>query len=408
MKTEEFDNDNVIDNNNIREHIGTESNATLLSGMEPFLVGLSPSFWAHTPMEINSIVVVGGASSSSQATTSSKVRPTANGGVLVYHGRPVSKCKLVGWIVSADHKGECHYYVVDDGTGLMDVLHFTEDEEALPPLLWPSEDAAAAVHPHYYNVGDIVSIFGKIIYMDGKVEIRASTMIAATPNDEIRHWQQTTTCHDQLSYSQQQLLLSRPLDVIAQLGSSIGDQIRNLANLPATDDSIGLWRLFGTSCPCIAGRIKDDLLYCKCIATVDSLDPNLTYRWQLLDRLLILQERHPSGPLQFPYESVAHDATICTGPTTASSAAPAAPTAATRMIRNAFRILRQDGILYLSDKDNDTYVLVSRSRVLEPFVRQTLAKFASQRPKFLEHVPSARLQIVRRSVLKNDEDETTE
>jgi Telomere regulation protein Stn1 len=395
MDTKEFDNDNVVDNNNIREHSGKESNATL-TGMEPFLVGLSPSFWAHAPMEINSIVVVGASSQDSRATTG-KVRPTTNGGVLVYHGRPVSKCKLVGWIVSADHKGECHYYVVDDGTGLMDVLHFTEDEEALPPLLWPSEDAAAAVvHPHHYNVGDVVSIFGKIIYMDGKVEIRASTMIAATPNDEIRHWQ--TTCHH--SYSQQ-LLLSRPLDVIAQLGSGIGDQIRDLANLPATDDSIGLWRLFGTSCPCIAGRIKDDLLYCKCIATGDTLDPDLTYRWQLLDRLLILQERHPSGPLQFPYETVAHDATICTGPTTAASAATAAPaTAATRMIRNAFRMLRQDGILYLSDKDNDTYVLVSRSRVLEPFVRQTLTKFASQRPKFLEHVPSARLQIVRRSVLK--------
>jgi hypothetical protein len=298
---------------------------------------------------------------------------------------------LVGWIVSADHKGECHYYVVDDGTGLMDVLHFTEDEEVLPPLLLSD----AAVHPNYYSVGDVVSIFGKIMYVGGKVEIRASTILEATPMDEMRHWQEC--CH---AAAQQ---LSNPLDIIAQLGTSIGDQIRNLANLPATDDSIGLWRLFGTSCRCPSDAIKDDLLYCKCIATVDPLDPDLTYRWTLLERLLVLQEHQPSNaPLQFPYHTVAEDATLSTG---CDASATAVTTS--RMVRNAFRILRQEGILYLYDNDNDTYVLISRSRVLEPFVRKTLTKFASQRPAFLEHVPSARLQIVRRSILKSDETETT-
>jgi hypothetical protein len=373
--------DNVSSRNG--EHILNEESTAALSGNEPFLVGLSPSFWAHTPMAIRSLTGDGGGGA---------VRPrTPNGAVLLYHDRyPVSKCKLVGWIVSADHKGECHYYVVDDGTGLMVVLHYTEDEEVLPTLLLSD----AAVHPNHYSIGDVVSIFGKIMYVGGKVEIRASTILEATPMDEMRHWQEC--CHAAQR-------LSNPLDIIAQLGTSIGDQIRDLANLPATDDSIGLWRLFGTSCRCAAGAIKDDLLYCKCIATVDSLDPNLSFRWALLERLLVLQERQPSNaPLQFPYHTVAENATLSTGRDTAATAVTTS-----RMVRNAFRILRQEGILYLYDKDNDTYVLISRSRVLEPFVRKTLTKFASQRPAFLEHVPSARLQIVRRSVLKSDENETT-
>jgi hypothetical protein len=349
-----------VGNDKLEPNIPSASNE--LVGDEQFLVGLSPSFWAHIPMEIQSLV----------ATSSGTMRPT-HGGVLLFHEQPVSKCKLVAWIVSADHRGECHYYVVDDGTGLIDVLHYTEDEEVLPPLCL-SDDS---VNPNHYNPGDVVSIFGKIQYMHGKVEIRAITIIPATPTDETRHWQ-ACRCHPEL--------LSNPLNIVAKLGRNIAGQIRDLANLPATDDSIGLWRLFGASCRCQSGcPIKDDLLYCKCIATCDSHDPDLSYRWKLLNQLLELQNKQ-TGQLQFPYSSIANSATNGT------------------VVRSAFRTLRKDGILYLYDKENDTYVLLSRSRVLEPFVRRTLTKFANQRPEFLEHVPSARLQIVRRIVLKDYED----
>lgn len=339
-----------------------------------YLVGLSPSFWAHIPMEI--------------ASLRREVKST-NVGILLFRGQhAVSKCKLVGWIVSADHKSESHFYVVDDGTGLMDVLHWTEDEELVPPLLLLSDSSSRSntmltVKPNHYYPGDIVAIYGKIQFNEGNIEVHATTITNANGGDEYRHWNDCKSPQ-----------MTTPQHVLAKLGTAITDQINDLSNLPSADDSVGLWRLFGVHCPCESGNVKEDLLYCRCIATPEPLDPDLSFRWAMLELLLKMQQASQE-PLLFPYNTVVNHSNLMNDDTSPNSTAT--------LTRATFRALRRDGILHLCDRDADLYVLISRSRVLEPFVVQTMNKFANERPEALERVPKTRLQIVRRSVLQRNE-----
>lgn len=340
-----------------------------ISGSDQCLVGLSPSFWAHIPIEIKSL--------------QRDVKPTKTS-ALIYRGHPVSKCKLVAWIVSTDHKSESHFYVVDDGTGLIDVLHWTEDEELVPPLLVATiSESPIATKPHQYYPGDMVTIYGKIQFNEGKIEVHSTTIMNANGDDERRHWNSCKAPE-----------LTSPQFVLEKLGRTISDQIRDQTNLPSADDSVGLWRLFGVHCPCeVGGLIKEDLLYCRCIATPEALDPMLCFRWALLNLLLRMQETSEE-PLQFPFSLVANEASLV-------SELP--NTNIDGIIRGTFKALRRDGILYLCDKDADIYALITKSRVLEPFVTKTMNKFVNEKPAFLEHVPKTKLQIVRRIVLQRND-----
>jgi hypothetical protein len=206
--------------------------------------------------------------------------------------------------------------------------------------------------------------------------------------------------------------------------------------------------------------LKRELLYCHCIATAEPMDPNYVYRDKLLWELLSM-EHHNSHiqqinandqdnyfveegelqlprresnrdryyPLRFSYQSLLEDkelnriakeviSSLNLDPT--SDTVSAARTAFTtksymatqqqvnQLVRNTVRALRQDGILYLVDPTKDIYMLMSKWNVLGPYIQQSLqcrdhferTKFHSQRPDFLQHVPSARLQLVKRMVLQ--------
>ena len=228
----------------------------------------------------------------------------------------------------------------------------------------------------------------------------------------------------------------------------------------STDDVTQAWRLFGTQCQCTNTALKRDLLYCHCAATRQdnpSVDPNLVYRDALLTKLLEEEATFASGlpppksindiwkdiinevevdqncyHFQFQYSSIAADEKlnqIALEELTKTSAmnhtisrdsgnGSTMNQSNQLMLRNVqeltrstVRALRKDGIFYLIDANTDTYLLMSRTGVLEPYLR---TKFALQKLSverrtqygeasslfpYIKSVPRSRLEFVRRCLL---------
>ena len=92
-------------------------------------------------------------------------------------------------------------------------------------------------------------------------------------------------------------------------------------------------------------------------------------------------------------------------------------TRAKQLLLQTIRALSLDGILHLYDCKSDTYLLVSRTGVLEPYVRLfsskkwedavARAKLQRNKPVFLRSVPKARIQLVRRTLEVTEKDGST-
>jgi hypothetical protein len=232
-----------------------------LTGAEHFIVGLSPSYWAHVPLLVAQILdlrVVGGILCLDQPGGSGKLVP-------------VTKCSLVGVIVAVDARYESTVYVIDDGTGLIDCVHWT-DHSALMLTDIIAGPMSSSEDPHLRRLGETVRVYGRIVHCyslsdddgpggasdaDGASnsrnvrEIRATLVEPVTVRAEIEHWNRCTT--DVPS-------LNNAIDVLKQLGPRIGAHLMDPSNLPMEDDD-GAWRLFGIRCRCKL-PYKDELL-CK-------------------------------------------------------------------------------------------------------------------------------------------------
>jgi hypothetical protein len=388
-----------------------------------FLAGICPQFWSHVPMTIQDfyhLQVIDGiycmdlgtqqhpcVSPVSQPCVSSESEvsfiSTSNVSKGVYDNEddaleskdidsllynrfaPVSKCLLVGTIVYADVRRDgTMAYVLDDGTGLVDCVHWsTSDQQqdiySLPNL--QSDENVDQVQDTF-AVGDSVRVFGKLECL-GRVasascnrdrnekgrtklwigEIQAA-IIESIQDDvvsaEAGHWKRClATIPKSIQYW---------LDL---LGPQIRAQVHRKASLPAADDILGQWRVFGSSCQCQVSY-KESLLYCHCQATLEPLDPYLKFRDSLLERLLDLQERE-GKMLVFPYKDIKtfpqlRDMAF----TVAENAGNATKYIVDQLFRKTFRALRKDGIVYLMNGNTDDYLLITRDHVLEPFVRKQM------------------------------------
>ena len=139
--------------------------------VESYLVGLCPFFWAHVPLSI-------------QHVQSMKL---VNGlhCLLLHNNRsngtfvaavPLSKCRLVGTIVAIDRRGgpgggEATIYVIDDGTGLLDCLHWNGgngdgldlgSQDILPDLLGHERQSGSTDTTGALCVGQLVLVHGQI------------------------------------------------------------------------------------------------------------------------------------------------------------------------------------------------------------------------------------------------------
>jgi hypothetical protein len=80
-----------------------------------------------------------------------------------------------------------------------------------------------------------------------------------------------------------------------------------------------------------------------------------------------------------------------------------------QLFLKTFGALRKDGIISLLDNETDTYLLISRKHVIDPYCRKIIAKtnssflerriMESRQPTYLSNVTSARLQYVKKMLL---------
>ena len=386
---------------------------------------------------------------------------------------PISKCRVVACIVSLERRAASGsaLYVLDDGTGLLDCISWQDDlmEDALPPLVehptisnndfndsnsinnhLPNE------YYHQFQVGDMVEVFGRIECvailspLDNNNNNRPRcvrelhlSMLRLLPScgsrptsdccldSESKHMMQvsSTGIHDP-STSLQQLPLYNATDVLDWLGPEISFQIQQKEHFPSVHDKVGAWRLFGIQCPCGSGGgcqdLKDALLYCHCIAKKVDLDPDWSYRDALL-RVLLQMERklnddtavpHTASddttllPLFVHYQELVNNSMLEKKAEQQVKRLDYPATAAKQVLLRTIRTLCDDGILHLYDAEMDTYLLISRATVLEPYVRLLSSKKAddmvvrsrlfTNRPVFLQRVPKARLQLVRRLIAESE------
>lgn len=325
---------------------------------------------------------------------------------------PVSKCLLVGHIVyAAERRGGSMLYILDDGTGLIDCVHWTsdysnstEDPYHLPSL---TDDAE---HNGSFSVGEPVRVFGKI-------ECLASTS-KTTENDNssdrsviVREIQVRIIerVEDYLMAESHHCMDSchlGPLGLqswLEKLGPKLRLQIQNRVNLPAANDETSSWRVFGINCSCNLPYMED-LLYCHCQCKAEPIDPCFRFRDALLSTLLSMQSKITKR-LEFNYKEVRanhHLHTIALKEIT-SDKKMGKDEFIDKLFLKTFRALRSDGIIYLLNSNTDNYLLITRTEVLEPFVKSRTGDEITQNfisfdrsPIFLSRIHNERLLYIKR------------
>jgi hypothetical protein len=391
------------------------------TGAEPFLVGIAPNFWAHVPMTIsgvNDLKLVNGI----------HCWASADGN---YHV-PISKCELVGCVVNATVRSsdESILYVLDDGTGLIDCLVWANNTENdifhLPSLTLNHH--SDKIESKDIGLGDIVRVFGKIqcVTIQGEHDNQNETFVVREiqaslvervdgPNDEARHW---NACAEREELMARDPTQFNALGYLKLLGPQITAQVKARQHLPAMDDMLGEWRIFGTSCTCDLDY-KANLLYCHCLAKVEPLDPQFIFRDALLNHLLGVQATH-AKKLVFPYKGIKINPklrAVASRVLSTSNTKEAEPESnmkilVDRILLNTFRALRNDGILHLANMNSDQYLLISRKWVLEPYVRRELEisrnggsskNFINfEGAPYLSQVHRDRLLYIKRSIVEGE------
>ena len=482
-----------------------------ISSIDSFVVGLAPTFWAHVPLLIEHLKCHLHVVDGMQCFILNVKNHEALDGFSLFSSRlsstafpddqkiiPISKCHVVGTIVNAERKSNgCNMYILDDGSGLIDILHYSDgDLYELPSLSRYQDDNVGS---NIFEPGDMVRVLGRVqckilklssdlstFKVDGNKKkqfipansitrvIHASVIAPlatastnrsrARPSSidhECEHWMncikflRTGSVHD-LSSASDLPLLNNAMDVLPLLGSDLSSQIteRNsvswsLAVQDTSEDVMQAWRLFGTQCQCTNAALKRDLLYCHCTATQQenpANDPNLVYRDALLTKLLEdeaafatalprpksvneiwndiinkVEDDQNCYHFHFQYSAIVADDKLNQVAmeeisksssnyhwTSIERGNDGAIRSVQELIRGTVRALRKDGILYLINADTDTYLLVSRTGVLEPYVRTKLAlqKLSAERRtqydetssrfQYIKSVPRSRLDFVRR------------
>jgi hypothetical protein len=367
-----------------------------------YLAGICPQFWSHVPMTINDVhrlqlmdgiycMDLGSQQHPSllaDTPASSVATSLASRGIckndddafttkgidtLLFHRlAPISKCLLVGTIVYANVRRDgAMVYVLDDGTGLVDCVHWSTSDQQHDIYYLPNiqGDEKEDQVQDRFAVGDLVRVFGKLQCLRSVAgqkwigEVQAA-IIEPLQDDvasaEAGHWKRCLTATPKS--------IQYWLDL---LGPQIRAQMHQKTNLPAADDTLGQWRVFGTSCQCQVSY-KESLLYCHCQATPEPMDPYFKFRDLLLEHLLYLQERK-TKMLVLAYKDIKTNQQLRnTAFEVAKIAGCATKDFVDQLFRNTFRALRKDGIVYLMNCHTDDYLLITRAKVLEPLVRNQM------------------------------------
>ncbi|KAL9188716.1 hypothetical protein ACHAXT_007094 [Thalassiosira profunda] len=379
---------------------------------------------------------------------------------------PLSRVLLRGVATAVDRRPNgCTLIVLDDGTGSVDCRCWDDSQSGhgaynLPPLL--PEHEPDKNRGSRFVVGDALEVMGKIKALtagtasegcplsDGAVhplevrfgcvrEVHANsvclmgegqTRMANPWNGDIVHWLKSMDFSrrfaNQGNNDDGNVTIRNGRNVLPLLGKRISSSILE-GGSGTPEKSIGSDSVLSRKCCQTSARFRRSLFYCHCEATLEALDPNLQYRDALMNHLLDMEDRlakasdseHPSAtedcmdlcglapdatppPLLFAFETIFKDEALSAIANAAVASTNLPEANAQRLVRKTFAAMTNDGLLSLCDAAADSYLLVSRTRVIEPFLRRAKGMQTSQ-PFFIRSVPKKRMAEVSKWI-KGDAD----
>jgi hypothetical protein len=110
------------------------------------------------------------------------------------------------------------------------------------------------------------------------------------------------------------------------------------------------------------------------------------------------KDKDQSRDLRFQYRTVANDKQLTAIAAEVAAEAGNAALTAKEVVTATIRALRQDGVIHLIDPDSDTYLLISRENVLDPYIRRSLSRKQRSLPFYLQKVPYARIEYARKCI----------
>ena len=324
------------------------------------------------------------------------------------HVLPVSKCDIVGIIVYCHYKANGSVVmVIDDGTDLCNCIGWIDSDEM-----------------DRYEVSNLVRVSGaikvlalkhkRVVNVDGimyegwtcaRELLVHSIQLVTDTNMESVHWLNCLQFRKRIGIKVERMTKDQmfSMDVQEQImNTPVLNGKETFDLLPAKEkahimsfrgtkdsflqyegDELLLMNYFGRDCKCNT-KYKLEILYCHCMATNESLDPEFIFRDAVITRLLDMEaaindpcndndkdiKTNKAGgkKLLFNFASVFHDPHL-QAIAKKVVAKTSHPTINVRRIyTNTFKHLRNDGIVHLIDSNADIYLFISKDKVLLPAV----------------------------------------
>lgn len=432
-----------------------------LNPLSPCLVALSDTYHQYNPLfivDIQSLVVLNGFDCIVTRSSSSNA----------IHLLPVSKCEIVGIVRYCQVKSNGSVsLIIDDGSGMIDAI-FWSDMHTL------NENEPFTIGEAIRIRGNInvLSLHAKqIIHLDGKIyegregvrEVYISSFQQVfDANEEISHWAMCLLFRKRLQnsidgkngfncskLSETATCITNPMLIVPVLNG-----LETYHLLPAVvKDQLSLdesnlniyecrdWfvvKYYGRGCKC-NHLYKDKLLYCHCLASKDDNDPDFMFRDAVLNTLLHLENilkldessssvnkygtvaseiinksMNVPSCLKFEFSHLLRNQSLQLVANKVLETSKISNTSIHRLFSSTFRCLRKDGVVYLQDQNNDTYLLLSADSVLIPTVKNQLiseeqldfelgmsslatnSQSFSKLPNYMESLPYKKLQLIRR------------
>lgn len=365
---------------------------------------------------------------------------------------PLSRVLIRGIVTAIDRRPfGCTMIVVDDGTGSIDCRYWDDSKSDECMFDLTQHDCRNKRRCSRFVIGDSLEVMGKIKVLTAGIardqcnlsihstiplearfgcvrEIHATSVclidegqsrMANQWSGEVIHWMK---CMD-FSRKCSQSIIKVGNDFLPLLGERIFNSILSdgIGDFFSSEKAIESEsnNVLSRKCCQTQNRIRMSFFYCHCEATLEALDPSFRYRDALLNRLLDMEAQlqfssdscfpgatedcmdlfgaqsdtmHP--PLLFTFESIYKDEVLSTIAIDEVSSTTVPSANAQRLVRRIFVAMTNDGILSLFDSEKDLYLLVSRNRVIEPYLRMSLACDEGSHippPFFIRCIPKKRI-----------------
>lgn len=363
---------------------------------------------------------------------------------------PLSRVLIRGIATAIDRRPfGCTMIVVDDGTGSIDCRYWDDSQSSGSISDLTHYGAKNTLQCPRFAVGDSLEVMGKIkvltagtpsnppnqstIPLEARFgcvrEIHATSVclvveghsnMANQWSGEVLHW---LKCMD-FAQKCKQSMIRCGKDFLPLLGerifsSIISDGIGDFSDLEKARGDENNNNVLKRKCCQTQTRIRSAFFYCHCEATWEALDSRFRYRDALLNFLLDMEAQlqcttdscFPEAtedcmdlfgaqpdtmppPLLFSFESMYKNEELATlaSNEVASTNIPTANVQ--RLVRRIFAALTNDGILSLFDSEKDLYLLVSRNRVIGPYLEMSLARGEGVQiapPFFIRCIPKKRI-----------------